>query len=974
MNRRRLNQMLEVLLFPICDPGQGEKDVLLLCYEAYQRFMDASHMQDSGISVRTQRNYEYRKRQKELVTYLVERNHGRVKSEDFIQMLCSLYYPMDGIAGEMERIRELCRRKHCESRNVEIISSFYLQNVSRISRALITYRDGVATVRQWTDRGTEAGGMDLFGSSTVYNKIEIWNLLCRMTAPDLYIAVAAVDYGLGPEALYGQQANVALADKLLVKSLQKGVAENHMHFYAGYDYEIRWLHYMDLAFAETAALEELNGDAGSYARLEMALFRLLAAVYTGQEECEGGFGRWLQEQEEIGKEVKKIVYDLYKGIWHGTVGDDCRKQVHDLYRRFKSGYAVYECDYLLGKVYRDFVEYKTSSEFLLLYFCYRYTGREESDTFFSRLFLQYIRLKNGSFHAVCEQHVLPGLKYFQRKYSAGKRTMGEDILPARDMMLEVFRSQAKVPYLKKLEIRVAPQVDGADLEQFDYGKCRKIILQQLGIQVSLILGTYKRFLLESVMGVGPAWEYVEGRKARRNGMDPGRDEILGLFRRKQPKVPLLGIVFHFIKSEELEDLSGDYCWRRAVKSTARRSTSRLHKRYFMRNIAMALEEMRSTVPWLSEYIVGVDAASDENAMEPWMFAPAYRSVRNHACTKPVMEVGKGSGKFQKIQNIGFTYHVGEDFRHILSGLRHIDEVLEEFGYKAGDRLGHALALGTDAVQWIRDNEMVPVPLLEHMENLLWIWGLNAGGNFGQTFRTEVLEDRILSIAQRLYPYPETITVKMLYGAYRKKFAPDHKETAQKIMNDSETHYTFCCNDMMMEQCYNGWTEDKLLVTNYCPVFASQYEKIELVLVKKEEAEVFRQLQEYLIRKVERMGIYIETNPTSNLSIGDFSQMDVHPIFYLNQKKSGCGHHVLVNINSDDPAVFNTNVENEFAYIYYAAEKQGYAKSEILEWIDRIRQYGMDASFIQKEKSAEQIFLEVEEMIEGINRRKWEFPE
>ena len=71
---------------------------------------------------------------------------------------------------------------------------------------------------------------------------------------------------------------------------------------------------------------------------------------------------------------------------------------------------------------------------------------------------------------------------------------------------------------------------------------------------------------------------------------------------------------------------------------------------------------------------------------------------------------------------------------------------------------------------------------------------------------------------------------------------------------------------------------------------------------------------------------------------------------------------------------NTNVENEFAYIYYAAEKQGYAKSEILEWIDRIRQYGMDASFIQKEKSAEQIFLEVEEMIEGINRRKWEFPE
>lgn len=60
--------------------------------------------------------------------------------------------------------------------------------------------------------------------------------------------------------------------------------------------------------------------------------------------------------------------------------------------------------------------------------------------------------------------------------------------------------------------------------------------------------------------------------------------------------------------------------------------------------------------------------------------------------------------------------------------------------------------------------------------------------------------------------------------------------------------------------------------------------------------------------------------------------------------------MFVTVNSDDPAVFNTNVENELAYIYYAAEAQGEAKSDVLEWVDKIRQYGMDASFIQNEKA------------------------
>ena len=40
MNRFRLNQILEVLLFPVCDPILASKDFLFEEFNAYQNFLD----------------------------------------------------------------------------------------------------------------------------------------------------------------------------------------------------------------------------------------------------------------------------------------------------------------------------------------------------------------------------------------------------------------------------------------------------------------------------------------------------------------------------------------------------------------------------------------------------------------------------------------------------------------------------------------------------------------------------------------------------------------------------------------------------------------------------------------------------------------------------------------------------------------------------------------------------------------------
>lgn len=983
MNRYRLNQILEVLLFPFSDPEMAKEDVLFLNYKEYQKFLEMRPAGATGAEKRKHQQGKYKRMQEKLVGYLIQRNHGKVKSKDDILMLCELYYPMSGIAQHMKEMKkrtEFFKTKYVEE---ECISIYYLTVLEKIADSLITYRDGVAAVRTWIKKYEDGENEDIFKGSTAFSKIAIWNLLCRFTAPDIYVAIAASKCGMGMEALYEQKSNISLADKLLIKCIQKGVAENHLHFNVGFDYEVVWLYQMDLDFVEE--MEEKKEEWFSE-RVQAALFRCMAALFLNHDQacalhCKKYFRQWLENNQT--EEINGIIDLMYERKYLGGLDQNYRKEVIALYYKLYEENSVREYDFLLCTVYQKCLEYKTSSEFLLLYQSYQYIKCNEEDTYFAFLFIQYLRIKNNYFQKVQQRNIMQGLKYFQGYYDTAKNNM-KKVVNKEGLMLEVFRSQAKIENLKKLEIRIAPDVDGTDLNHFDYNECREILLEQLYEQIYMILYTYRRYILESIFGVKNTWRILKEEKKK------GIGTVFDIcqfwehnIENAQVKIPTLGIVVHFLKADNLDDTSGYFCWKNAADSIGRWSFYRMTMRKFYINIATALEEMRSTIPKLNEYLVGIDAASDENALEPWVMAPVYKKMRSSKHTKPIVRNKSVSGEFQKIQNIGFTYHVGEDFRHIVSGMRHVDKVLEEFGFKAGDRLGHALVLGMNIEEWVRENEIIPIPLLEHLENLLWMWGKNTYDNLSLPIQLEVLENQIISIAEKIYNRPEGITVRMLYTAYKMKFLNDHESIAGKMQEElSNTwkeqsgkqrlkrNHTFCIYDGG-DECYPAWTVQRLLLTNYCPVFENRYKKIELVSVSKDELTVYQMLQEYLIKKVEQSGIFIETNPTSNLTIGDFHSMKKHPIFYLNSKGGTSGHHALVTVNSDDPAVFNTNVENELAYIYYAAENEGYSMEGILNWIDKIRQSGMDASFIRNEKSARQILIEIETIMQFINEKRYE---
>lgn len=973
MNRFRLNQILEVLLFPVSDPALASKDYLFEEFNTYQKFLGIQGYGLAETEKRSKLNKEFRDAEKNLLDYLIKRSYGNTKSYDDLRMLCHLYYPFKKNGKDSAPLTEINRK--------EAMSLYYIQNLALIATSLLTFRDGITAIKTWKENDNKK--KDIFEFSTIFNKVEIWNLLGRMTVPDIYIAIHAVESGNEIQVLHGQQGSISLADKLLYQRLEKGLAENHIHANAGYSYEVLWLYEMNLirwqsspghkAIKNDSDGETMNENESRL--LQAGLFRCVAALYLeSNTEATAGFDMWLKDNF-FNKEVKKFLIKMESDESVETLTVNDRHAIIEFYRSVVDGKCIVEYDFLLESIYANDLKLRTSSEIIFLYKAYQHIKHSCSDITFAHYFVQYLRIKNHYFQKIQEKHEIKGLLHFQKRYH-NARNLIYTHAQSEKAMVEVFRAQNNMCSLKKLEIRIAPPAIPKEFVGGTYENIRAIILERLCNQLFHVFFAYRQYILENLIGIREARAFLMKEK---NGQSPEKhSDILFRYPPKEKKnVPTLGIVFHFLKASHLDDTSGYFCWRSVVDKERLNAEYRLVTRWNMQHISQALQEIRCKIPFISEYIVGIDAASDENAMEPWMFAPAYRMMHSERNAK----IETDEFGYQNIQNIRFTYHVGEDFRHILSGLRHLDEVIEEFHYQTGDRLGHALALGIDIDKWIAENEVVPIPIGEYLDNLLWLWGKNACEEINLPIQLEILENKIISIAEKLYLHPETLTVRMLYQAYKKKFEEHTREYIKKQFDrfrengtagnhspssESSTHFCYFENE---NQCYAEWTAEKICLTNYCPVFEEKYNTIDLIAVRKSDAVLLKTLQEYLIKKTQRLGIFVETNPTSNLTIGDFSQMKEHPLFRLSTIGNKSGNHVQIMVNSDDPVIFNTNAENELAYIYYAAEYQGHSKEHVLAWVDTIRQNGLDGSFVLTEKEPKRILAEVEQIMEALKEKK-----
>ena len=168
-----------------------------------------------------------------------------------------------------------------------------------------------------------------------------------------------------------------------------------------------------------------------------------------------------------------------------------------------------------------------------------------------------------------------------------------------------------------------------------------------------------------------------------------------------------------------------------------------------------------------------------------------------------------------------------------------------------------------------------------------------------------------------------------------------------------------------------WTSQKLFCTFFCPSYYILYNRPILVHVDRSNTELFKSVQKFVVKEVEQKGIYIETNPTSNLAIGELNSLMDLSIVNLNSRglidDKDIENEVLATVNSDNPIIFNTNCENEHAYVYHALNYRGYPKERVLNWIEKVRQMGLDSSFVKNIKKPSVQLSEIDELLSRLDR-------
>jgi len=125
---------------------------------------------------------------------------------------------------------------------------------------------------------------------------------------------------------------------------------------------------------------------------------------------------------------------------------------------------------------------------------------------------------------------------------------------------------------------------------------------------------------------------------------------------------------------------------------------------------------------LLDYISGIDAASREDKVPPEVFAPIYRYIRNSLELSMLPfdhNIPRADVKICKNKLFQFSYHVGEEFRDINTGVRHIFEAIIFLGFRKGDRLGHALALGMSPKKYISNHKVVITSKEEQFDNAIF---------------------------------------------------------------------------------------------------------------------------------------------------------------------------------------------------------------------------------------------------------------
>lgn len=301
-----------------------------------------------------------------------------------------------------------------------------------------------------------------------------------------------------------------------------------------------------------------------------------------------------------------------------------------------------------------------------------------------------------------------------------------------------------------------------------------------------------------------------------------------------------------------------------------------------------------------ELVVGFDAAGNELHSSPEAFSPIFRKLA-----------------FLGYKN--FTYHAGEDFIHILSGLRMVYEAVEFLEMGPGNRIGHATALGIEPSLWYQRlyDSKLTIKKGEWLDNLVFAYDF-CTNNQKMYSHLAKLESTIRHYFAEIYSSDKYYSMHQIIEAWKcRKYDPFI------VFNWREPGMFEDFERIELQNFQAVESDIRNLFTKYhdgqCIEKYNQMIQIEPLTVFG--VNELRTIQNMMIELLNSKNMAIETLPTSNVRISYYKSYEEHHLSRWLGLANEKDPKPTVVVGSDDTGIFMTNLKNEYAHIFQTLTKK-----------------------------------------------------
>lgn len=433
-----------------------------------------------------------------------------------------------------------------------------------------------------------------------------------------------------------------------------------------------------------------------------------------------------------------------------------------------------------------------------------------------------------------------------------------------------------------------------------------------------------------------------------------------------------GFIFHFIKSRDERknnELYRHYQLRQEVKNKA-------YAIFNFRNN----QKFRDKKDSLVGTVVGLDAANSEIYCRPEVFAQAFRFLRRH-------DIKINGDNDNAPDDLNVTYHVGEDFLDIADGLRAVEEAILFLNLRTGDRLGHALVLGTDVREYYKNRyHAICIRKQVILDDFAWLYH-ECIRLIGYTPLCGWMQMMFLHYFNDIYNNNQKKGQSIIDSFFREEDEAsgllssniDDYYLSWSLRGDSPTigedldsaNLEKLTTTIDREWAFAGFNHHPLAEAALRNSAARQlfdayhsnkyYERgneaDEFVIpmeYREEWYKLLEKIQQDLLGSLERKHIAIECNPSSNYKIGEMTRYDEHPIFrFFNEgiMTPYPKRKIAVSVNTDDQGVFSTSLEREYSLLALALERNPFkgctnAPRDVDNWLNKIREMSIEQKFVK----------------------------